>query len=156
MANTYSQVYLQLVFVVQHRDCVIRKSWQDELYKYMTGIVRNHEHKLLAIGGMPDHVHLFIGLKPSQSISELVQNVKRDSSAWINDNKLSLGRFSWQSGFGVFSYSRSHIDRVVNYILNQETHHKKFTFLEEYISFLKRFGIEYDPQYIFKEVGYKY
>ena len=154
MANTYSQVYIQFVFSVQNRESIIKKDWQDRLYKYIIAIIQNYKHKVLAIGGLPDHIHIFIGMQPTQTMSDLVQNVKRDSSKWINENHLTMGRFSWQEGYGVFSYSRSHIDNVVKYILNQEEKHKNKTFIEEYKSFLDSFGVEYDPKYIFKEVKY--
>jgi REP element-mobilizing transposase RayT len=124
------------------------------LYKYITGIIQNNGHKLLAINGMPDHIHLFVGMRPTQSISDLAQDVKGDSSKWINQKKFVKGRFSWQEGFGAFSYSKSHVDHVIDYIKNQAIHHKKKTFIEEYHDLLEKFGIEFDERYIFKPVKY--
>ncbi|MFM2224122.1 MAG: hypothetical protein RJA07_324 [Bacteroidota bacterium] len=149
MANTYTQVHLHFVFVVKHRDALIQKSWKDELYKYISGIVQHHEHKMICINGMPDHVHLFIGMRPTQSISDLMQDIKGSSSKWINDKKLVRGKFEWQSGYGAFSYSKSQVKDVINYIENQEEHHKKISFKEEYISFLKKFEIDFDEKYLF-------
>lgn len=128
------------------------KSWEDDLYKYITGIIKNNRHKLLAINGMPDHVHVFFGMRPIQSLSDLIQDIKGSSSKWINDQQLARARFEWQAGYGAFSYSRSQVDQVVRYINDQEMHHKKKTFLEEYRGFLKKFGIDYKEQYIFNEV----
>ena len=154
MANTYSQIHIQAVFAVQNRDCIIRKSWKDELYKYMTGIIQNHEHKVLAINGMPDHVHILFGMRPTQSLSDLMQDIKGDSSKWINQKGFVKGKFSWQEGFGTFSYCKSHVATVIDYIKNQEQHHRKITFLEEYKEFLKEFEVDYDERYIFKPVDY--
>jgi putative transposase len=122
------------------------------LYKYITGVVQNNSHKLLAINGMPDHIHILIGLRPAQSISDLMKDVKQSSSKWINDNKLASGHFEWQEGYGAFSYSKSQINQVINYIQNQEIHHKKKTFKEEYLDFLEKFEIDYDEKFIFKEL----
>lgn len=150
MANTYSQVYIQVVFAVKGRQNLIRAEIREDLQKYITGIITNREQKLLSIFCMPDHTHLFIGLKPSISISDLVRDIKAGSSKFINDKKLIKGKFSWQEGFGVFSYSRSHIDTVIKYIQNQEKHHNKKSFKEEYLEFLKKFEIEYDEKYLFE------
>ena len=150
MPNTYTQIYIQTVFAVKHRFGLIHTEWKTELYRYMTGIVQNQGHKLLAINGMPDHVHVFIGLNPKQAISDLLQDLKGDSSKWINAQRLTKGRFEWQSGYGAFSYGQSQIDSVVRYISNQEEHHRKRTFLEEYISFLQKFDVPYDERYVFK------
>ena len=128
--------------------------WQDDLYKYMTGIVQNNGHKLIAINGMPDHIHLFIGMKPDQSLSDLMQDVKGDSSKWIHKNELVKGRFEWQAGFGGFSYSIFQIDAVVKYINNQRIHHRKKTFIQEYMEFLEKFKVPFDERYIFKSVEY--
>ncbi len=152
MPNTFTQIYVQTVFTVKNRLSVIMPSWKDELYKYMTGIVQNNGHKLIAINGTSDHVHLFVGLKPSQSLSELMQDVKGDSSKWINSKGFVKGHFEWQAGFGAFSYAHSQIDNVVKYINNQELHHKKETFLQEYLRFLNEFEVQYDERYIFKPV----
>jgi REP element-mobilizing transposase RayT len=152
MANTYTQIHIQAVFAVQHRLCVIQNSWKDELFKYMTGIIQNHDHKLLVINGMPDHLHVFFGMRPTQSLSDLMQDIKGDSSRWINAQGFVRGRFSWQEGYGAFSYSKSSVDNVINYIKNQEKHHLKKSFLEEYTEFLKKFGVEFDERYIFKPI----
>jgi REP element-mobilizing transposase RayT len=152
MANTFTQLHIQLIFAVQNRTSLIDKFWKDRLYAYITGIIQNNGHKLLIINGMPDHVHILIGFRTTQALSELVQVVKRDSSKWINENKFVRGKFSWQEGFGAFSYSHSHLQNVIEYIKNQEEHHRKLTFLEEYKSFLEKFEIEFDEKYIFKEI----
>lgn len=154
MANTYTQIHIQAVFVVQNRDCVIHKSWKNELYKYITGIIQNHNHKVLAINGMPDHVHVLFGMRPTQSLSDLMQDIKGDSSKWINEKGYVKGKFSWQAGYGAFSYSKSHVENVITYIQNQEIHHKKKTFMEEYIEFLEKFEVDYDERYVFKPVEY--
>lgn len=150
MANTYSQVYIQVVFAVKGRQNLIRAEIREDLQKYITGIITNREQKLLSIFCMPDHTHLLIGLKPSISISDLVRDIKAGSSKFINDKKLIKGKFRWQEGFGVFSYSRSQIDTVIKYIQNQEKHHNKKSFKEEYLEFLKKFEIEYDEKYLFE------
>jgi REP element-mobilizing transposase RayT len=154
MANTYTQIHIHSVFSVQNHLCLIGNQWKDELYKYITGIVRNNNHKLLAINGMPDHLHILLGMRPSQSLSELMQDIKGSSSKWINENKLIRGKFSWQEGFGSFSYSKSQLSQVIRYIERQQVHHKKKTFNEEYKEFMEAFGIEYDERYIFKAVEY--
>jgi len=152
MANTYTQIHIQAVFAVQNRNCIISNNWKDELYRYMTGIIQNHGHKLLVINGMPDHIHVFLGMRPNQSLSDLMQDIKGDSSRWINEKRLVNGRFSWQEGYGAFSYSKSGVDSVINYIKNQEKHHLKKSFLEEYTDFLRKFGVEFDDRYIFKPI----
>lgn len=152
MANTFTQLHIQLIFAVQNRTSLIDKFWKDRLYAYMTGIIQNNGHKLLITNGMPDHVHILIGFRTTQALSELVQVVKRDSSKWINENKLVRGKFSWQEGFGAFSYSHSHLSNVMEYIKNQKEHHRKLTFLEEYMAFLEKFEIEFDEKYIFKDI----
>ncbi|MEK6782910.1 MAG: IS200/IS605 family transposase [Bacteroidota bacterium] len=152
MANTYTQLHIQFVFAVQNRISLIQPSWEDELYKYITGIVKNHKHKMIAINGMPDHTHVFIGLHPTQSISNLMQVVKGESSEWINTKGFVKGKFQWQEGYGAFSYSHSQVKRVYNYVMNQKEHHKKRTFLNEYLELLRRFEIPFDERYIFKPV----
>ncbi|HEY9123370.1 MAG TPA: IS200/IS605 family transposase [Bacteroidales bacterium] len=154
MANTYTQIHIQVVFSLQNRECIIGKQWKDELYKYITGIIQNHHHKLLTINGMPDHLHIFFGMRPSESISELMQQLKSDSSKWINERKFIRGKFSWQEGYGAFSYGKSQTEQVINYIQTQEIHHKNKTFIEEYEDYMKAFGIEYDQRFIFKPVVY--
>ena len=150
MPGTYSQVYLQVVFAVQGRDNLIAKSWKEDLNKYISGIITNKGQKSIIVNGMHDHIHAFIGLKPSMAVSDLVRDIKNNSSKFINKNRFVKGKFSWQKGYGVFSYSHSHIEQVYNYILNQEKHHRKRTFKEEYIEFLHKFQIEYDEQYLFE------
>ena len=152
MANTYTQIYIHTVFAVENRISLIKKPWREELHKYITGIVQNNEHKLITINSMPDHIHIFIGMKPIQSVSNLLQDIKDSSSKWINKKKFVLGKFNWQSGYGAFSYSHSQIDNVVKYIQNQPQHHKKKTFRQEYIGFLVKFNVPYDERYIFKDV----
>jgi REP element-mobilizing transposase RayT len=155
MANTYTQIHIQAVFSVQNRDCVIQKTWKDELYKYMSGIISNHGHKVLAINGMPDHVHVFFGMRPTQSLSDVMQDLKGDSSKWINQKGFVIGRFSWQEGYEAFSYSKSHVNAVIEYVKNQEEHHRNKTFIEEYHEFLKKFEVDFDNKYIFKPIEYE-
>jgi len=147
--STFSQIYIQVVFAVKNRDALIATSWEERLYQYITGIVQNKGHKMLAINGMPDHIHFFIGMKPSCCLSDLVREVKKASNEMINENKLSKFKFNWQEGYGAFSYSHSHIDNVVKYVMNQKEHHTKILFREEYIDFLKKYEIEYDEKYLF-------
>ncbi len=154
MANTYTQIHIQVVFTVQNRDCIIQNSWKEELYKYISGVIQNHKHKVLAINGMPDHLHILIGLRPTQSLSDLMQDVKGSSSKWINQKRFTKGKFSWQEGFGAFSYGKSQITQVIDYIKNQELHHQKRTFLEEYKDFLEKFEVDFDQRFIFQEVMY--
>lgn len=151
MSNTYTQLHIQCVFVVKYRDAVINKEWKERLHQYIIAIVNNNGHKLLAINSMPDHLHLFFGMRPHQSLSDLMRLVKGDSSEWINKEKLTRGKFKWQEGYGAFSYSKSHTQAVIKYILNQENHHHKQTFMEEYKEMLKKFEVEYDEKYLFKE-----
>ena len=153
MANTYTQIHIQAVFAVQNRHCLIDKVWKDELHKYMTGIIQNYDHKVLQINGMPDHIHILFGMRPTQSLSDLMQKVKQDSSKWINKNRFIKGKFSWQAGFGAFSYSKSQLPRVINYIQNQENHHKKKSFTEEYLDFLNEFDVNFDDRYLFKPIN---
>ncbi len=151
MANTYTQIHLQLIFAVKHRASLINSVWKDELYKYITGIIQTQKHKLIIINGVLDHIHILIGLKPHQSLSDLMQDIKGSSSKWINEKKFTPAKFAWQEGYGAFSYSHSHLNKVINYIKNQEQHHRKVTFIEEYKSFLKAYEIEFDERYILKE-----
>ena len=154
MANTYTQIHIQVVFTVQNRDCIIQNSWKEELYKYISGVIQNHKHKVLAINGMPDHLHILIGMRPTQSLSDLMQDVKGSSSKWINQKRFTKGKISWQEGFGAFSYGKSQITQVIDYIKNQELHHQKRTFLEEYKDFLEKFEVDFDQRFIFQEVKY--
>lgn len=130
---------------------MIDNIWKDELYKYITGIIQTQRHKLVIINGVADHVHILIGYRPHQSLSDLVQDIKGSSSKWINEKKFTRSKFAWQEGYGAFSYSHSHLSKVINYIKNQEQHHKKITFMEEYKSFLKNYDVEFDERYILKE-----
>jgi putative transposase len=150
MANTYTQLHIQLIFAVKYRAALIQKEWKERLHKYITGILQSNNHKLLQINSMSDHIHILIGLRPNQSLSALVQNIKTESTKWIKQQKLSSS-FAWQEGYGAFSYSKSHLDAVIRYIQNQEAHHRKESFLDEYRNFLKAFEIDFEEQYIFKE-----
>ena len=149
MSGTFTQLYIQVVIAVKGRQNLIAKSWKDELHKYISGIITNKGQKAIIVNGMPDHVHLFIGIKPSMSLSDLVRDVKNNSSNFINKNRWVSGRFSWQEGYGAFSYAHSQIDQVYNYILNQEEHHRNTSFKQEYTTFLRKFQINYDDQYLF-------
>jgi len=150
LSNTYTQIHIQFVFAVKFREALINKEWKERLHQYLTGIFQKNKHKVLQINSMPDHIHIFIGMRPHQSISSLIQNVKSESSKWIMQNNLCQHPFAWQEGYGAFSYSKSHVDEVVRYIQNQEIHHKKETFLHEYRKFLTAFEIEWEEPYIFK------
>jgi REP element-mobilizing transposase RayT len=138
------------VFAVKGRQNLIGKQWKDELHKYIAGIIKGKEQKPIIVNGMPDHIHAFIGLRPSMAISDLARDVKNNSTNFINDHKLVKGKFSWQEGYGAFSYSHLQIENVYNYILNQEEHHQKKTFKEEYLDFLKQFEIKYNEKYLFE------
>ncbi|MBB6128257.1 IS200/IS605 family transposase [Mucilaginibacter lappiensis] len=153
MPNTYTQLYIHFVFAVKYRHAVIDEKWEGRLQKYITGVTQNNGHKLLAINTMPDHLHLFVGLNPKQSISELMKLVKGDSSEFINKEGFTKRKLYWQEGYGAFSNSRSQIDDVVKYILNQKEHHRKKTFREEYLQVLKDYAVEYDEQYIFQDLS---
>lgn len=150
MSNTYTQIHIQCVMAVKFHHSLIEPAWKEQLHKYITGIIQNQGHKLIAINSMPDHLHLFIGFRPNQSLADLMRIVKSDSSEWINKQQFSASKFNWQEGYGAFSYSRSHIKAVSDYIENQEEHHRKKSFLEEYKQFLKQFEIAYDEKFIFK------
>ena len=149
MPNTYTQIYIHVVFAVKHRDAMISRGWKERLHRYATGIIQNQGHKLIAINSMPDHAHIFIGMRPDAALSDLVRDIKRDSTNFINDKIKPRGRFNWQEGFGAFSYSRSQIDSVAKYIMNQEEHHRRKSFREEYEAMLKKFGVSYDSRYLF-------
>ncbi len=150
MASTFSQIYIQVVFAVKRRECLIHSSWEEELYKYITGIIRNKEQKLLAINGMPDHIHILIGMRPSCNLSDLVREIKKSSNDFIKEKQFSKFKFQWQEGYGAFSYSHSALDNVIAYINNQKEHHKKQTFKHEYKEFLKKFEIEFKEEYLFE------
>ncbi|MDP2088502.1 MAG: IS200/IS605 family transposase [Flavobacteriaceae bacterium] len=150
MGNTYTQIHIQFIFAVKFRAGLLNSEWKEELYQYISGIIKSNNHKLLAINGMPDHIHIFVGMRPTQSVSELMQVVKANSSKWINEKKFLKSKFEWQEGYGAFSYSKSHVNKVIDYIKSQETHHNSKSFKEEYLDFLKIFEIDYDERYIFK------
>lgn len=152
MANTYHQIYLQTVFAVKYRNAVIEKIWQKDLFGVIGNLINETGCKTLIVNGVEDHVHCFLGLKPTIAVSELMKSVKAKSSKFINDHSLSSQRFEWQEGYGAFSYSQSQIDTVCKYIQNQEEHHKKYTFREEYLDFLQKFKISYDEKYIFEDL----
>ena len=152
MANTYHQIYLQTVFAVKYRNAIISKEWRSKLLGVIGNLINEANCKTLIVNGVEDHVHCFLGLKPVVSTSELLKTVKAKSSKYVNDHMLTSSRFEWQEGYGVFSYSHSQINHVFKYIQNQEEHHKKQTFREEYIGLLKEFNVEYDEQYIFQDL----
>ncbi|MGE5357333.1 MAG: IS200/IS605 family transposase [Deltaproteobacteria bacterium] len=152
MANTYTQLHIHFVFAVKYRKQIIMNSWKDELYKYITGIIQNNKHKLIIINGMPDHIHILVGLRPDQSISDLMKDVKQFSSKWVNNCKFFDGKFEWQEGYGAFSYSKSNLKNVIKYIENQEKHHNKKTFINEYKEMLEKNEVEFNEEYIFKEL----
>jgi len=149
MTDTFSQLYIQIVFAVKGRESLIKPDWEEQLYKYITGIIRAKEQKVLAINGVEDHIHIFIGIKPTCCISDLIREVKKSSNDFVNDKKFTNKKFSWQGGFGAFSYSHSQLDTVIKYVMNQKEHHKKVSFREEYIDFLQKFEVEYDEKYLF-------
>lgn len=148
--GTFSQIYIQVVFAVKGRESLIIKSWEEELFKYITGIVQNKHQKMLAINGMPDHIHFLIGMRPSCKLSDLVREVKKASNSFINMKGFTPNKFAWQEGFGAFSYSHSALHNVITYIDNQKEHHKKMTFRDEYIEFLNKYQVGYEDQYLFK------
>ncbi|MDE0634307.1 MAG: IS200/IS605 family transposase [Candidatus Poribacteria bacterium] len=152
MANTYTQIYIHIVFAVEYRQNLIPKEHKDELHQYITGIVTNKKQKVIQINSMPDHIHIFVGIDPNVAISELVKTIKANSSRFINKKQWTVGRFNWQEGFAAFSYSHSQLDNVANYIKNQETRHAHKSFREEYIEILKRFNVDYDERYIFDSI----
>lgn len=152
MANTYHQIYIQTVFPVKFRKACIQPEWRTKLFAVIGNLINETGCKTIIVNGVEDHVHCFFGLKPSISVSEVMKNAKAKSSKWINENDFLEQEFAWQPGFGAFSYSRSHIDNVYNYIKNQEAHHKKQTFREEYLEFLEKFGVDYNEEYLFKDL----
>ena len=149
MPGTFSQIYIQVVFAVKGRQNLLDKKWRNEVFKYMAGIVTQKGQKPIIVNGVSDHVHIFIGLKPSIALSDLVRDIKNNSSKFINEQNWVKGKFSWQEGYGAFSYSHSHIENVYQYILNQEKHHQKITFRQEYLEFLDKFQVEYNEKYLF-------
>lgn len=150
MANTYTQIYIQIVFAVKGRQNLISKENREELHKFMTGIISNRGQKLFAVFAMPDHVRILVSMSPTISISDLVRDIKAGSSKFINEKGWMAGKFNWQEGYGAFSYSKSSVDSVVKYILSQEEHHRNKSFKNEYLDFMEKFEIEYDPKYLFE------
>jgi REP element-mobilizing transposase RayT len=150
MPNTYTQCYFHLVFAVKNRDALIKKEWKNEMEKYITGIVQNYSHKMLAIGSMPDHIHILIGYNVNQLIPDLVEEIKTSTNAWIKEKRLSRFKFDWQKGYGAFTHSRSEIDNVVKYILSQKEHHKKRSFKEEYLEMLEKNDVIFSNEYLFE------
>lgn len=155
MPGTFSQIYIQVVFAVKGKKSLIHSSWEDELYKYIAGIIRNKDQKLLAINGVPDHIHFLIGMRPSCCLSDLVREIKKSSKEFIKEKKFTRLKFEWQEGFGAFSYSHSSLDNVIAYIRNQKEHHKKQSFRDEYKEFLNKFRIEHKDEYLFEWVEYE-
>lgn len=149
MANTYTQIYIQLIFAVKNRDALIQKSWKERLHTYITGIIQNHGHKLIEINSMPDHIHIFLGHKPAHPLPDLVEEIKTSSNKFIKQNNLSKFQFAWQTGYAAFSYSRSQVPAVAHYIENQERHHAKKSFREEYLGLLRKLEIDFDDRYVF-------
>ena len=150
MAGTFSQIYIHYVFAVKGRENLLHKPWRDEVFKYISGIIKGKNQKPIILNGVEDHVHVFVGLKPAMCISDLARDIKNNSSNFINQQRFLKGKFSWQEGYGVFSYAHSQIDNVYQYIVSQAEHHRKKNFKEEYIDFLKRFEIEYNEKYLFQ------
>jgi putative transposase len=154
MSNTYTQLYIHYVFAVQNRLSLIQNHWKNDLFKYMNVIIQQQGHKPFSINGMADHIHVLISMNPKQAPSDLMYQIKRSSSLWINQNKFVPGKFSWQEGFGAFSYGKSQIPNIARYIENQEMHHKKISFYDEYLEFLRLFEVEYDLRFVFKPIEY--
>jgi REP element-mobilizing transposase RayT len=150
MSNTYTQIYLHVIFSVKGRQNLIQKNWMEELHKYICGIVKVKEQKIYAIGGVADHIHLLVSIKPNIALSDLVRDIKANSSKWINEKGFVKGKFQWQEGFGAFSYAQSQLDTVIAYINNQEQHHLKKTFRDEYMELLQKFNVKYDDKYLFE------
>lgn len=153
MPNTFTQIYIHVVFAVQNRKALINPEWENELYKYITGIVQNKGQKMLAINGMPDHMHMLIGMKPSCCLSDLVREIKKSSNSFIKEKKFSPFAFSWQEGFGGFSYGHSQLQVIIDYISNQKVHHKKKSFRDEYEGFLKKYKVEFQDDYLFEWIN---
>jgi len=152
MANTYTQLYVHVIFAVKGRANLLLPKWKENLYRYITGIVTNKNQKLMVINGVSDHIHILIGLKPDINLSDLIRDIKSNTSKWINENKYVAGKFEWQNGFGAFSVGYSQIETLLNYIINQESHHHKKTFREEYLEFLNEYHIDFKMEYIFEDI----
>ena len=153
MANAYTKIYIHIVFAVEGRQNLIREEYKEELYRYITGIIQNKGQKVIAINGMPDHIHILIGMKPNVALSDLVRDIKANSSKFAKEKNWVVGKFSWQKGFGAFSYSHSQLDTIANYIREQEKHHSRKSFKDEYLEVLRKFNIEYDTKYVFNWIG---
>ncbi len=151
MANTYVKIQVQIVFGVKYRQGLISSSWEDELFKYITGIIEKRGHKLLAINGMPDHIHIFIGYRPTEGLSDLVREVKKSSTEFIKAKNFVKGRFQWQEGYGAFSYHEDQVKMIANYVMNQKEHHRSVSFREEYLKFLEEYKVEFNPDYLFED-----
>jgi REP element-mobilizing transposase RayT len=149
MAGTFSQIYIQVVFAVKGRENLLQNPWRQDVFKYMAGIIKAKNHKPIIVNGVADHVHLFIGLKPVMALSDLVRDVKNNTSNFINEKKFVKKKFSWQEGYGAFSYAHSQLDVVYQYIYNQEEHHRKKTFKEEYLDYLEKFEIAHEERFLF-------
>ena len=156
MANTFSQIYIQTVFAVEGRLSLIQPEFKENLYKYITGIVTNQRQKLISINGMPDHLHILIGLRPAMALADLVREIKADSTNFINKKKWVRGRFSWQEGYGAFSYGHSQLDTIIRYIQNQKQHHKRSSFKNEYLTLLLKFDIAFEDKYVYKFIEWRY
>jgi REP element-mobilizing transposase RayT len=152
MANTYTQIHIHTIFAVQGRQSLISGKWSDQLYKYISAVIQNNSHKMLQINGMPDQLHILFGMRPTESLSDLMKEVKQSSSSWIKKNHLVAGRFSWQKGYGAFSHSKAELPNVIEYIKRQEEHHRVVSFRQEYIELLKSHQIEFNDRYIFRDV----
>ncbi len=153
MSNTFSKIYIQIIFAIKGRDNLISSAWEEELHKYISGIINNKGQKLIIINGMPDHIHILIGMKPNCCLSDLVREIKKSSNEFINKGKLTKSKFNWQEGYGAFSYNHSSLNDIISYIKNQKTHHEKKLFKDEYLEFLKKFEIEFDEKYLFEWIN---
>lgn len=151
MANTYTQIHIQCIFCPKYRASLITPDWSERLHQYITGMIRNHNHKMIAINSMPDHLHMLFGMRTHESIADIMQYVKKDSTDWINEEHLTKNKFHWQDGYGAFSYEKTRIPGLVKYIMNQQEHHKKISRHDEYINLLNEFEIDYDERYLFKD-----
>jgi REP element-mobilizing transposase RayT len=149
MPNTYTKIYIHVVFAVQGRQNLLQVQWRSQLYKYICGIVNGKKQKVYAIGGVADHIHILLSIKPDIALSDLIRDIKTSSAKWINDQKLIAGKFHWQEGFGAFSSTQSQLDSIIQYIHQQEKHHQKQSFKQEYQGLLQKFEIEYKDEYLF-------
>jgi REP element-mobilizing transposase RayT len=150
MPNTYTQLYIHIIFAVKNRNSLIRTEWEEKLYKYISGVISNYGHKLIRINGMPDHLHILIGMKPDCNLSDLVREIKKSSNSYIKESKFTKFTFAWQTGYGAFSVSPSQLDKAINYIINQKKHHKKRSFKYEYLLLLEKYKIEYKSEHLFE------